>query len=211
MKRFRKGSSPHFAPFAKPPRPLRLTYSRHNLVTMKNIYLLTLCLLPLISCSQSKKPENNSQPKTATLKPEDVFTTLKFEVEGKPCVAVINNQYIDFKGKSLFPLSLFITINTIDKDKKGHPSEKEIEIFHKLQTRIIKELSDAFPYCHVGTTTMTGYRDILLYINSKDQKKAEEILKSLKDGNARFNSYAFEPDPEWEAVASFYEAIPSKN
>lgn len=177
---------------------------------MKNIYLLLFCILPLISCSQSNnKKETAGAEKAVPLTPQDVFTTLKFELDGKPCVAVINKQYKDFKNKAAFPLSLFLMVNTLDKDQNGHPTEKEAVIFHELQSRIIRELSDALMYCHVGTTTMNGYRDILLYINSKDQEKASAILNKIKGENKRFPSYTFEPDPEWEAVASFYEAIPN--
>ncbi len=178
-------------------------------MTMKNISILMLCILPLISCSQSKKPASSAIAESP--KSTDKFTSLQFEVEGKPAVAVINTQYKDFKGKSLFPVSLFITISTKDKDKNGHPTENESVIFHALQTKIIASLSSDFVYAHAGTTTMSGYRDILLYINPKDQEKATAVLNKIKDGNERFISYTFEPDPEWEAVASFYEALPGEN
>lgn len=178
---------------------------------MKNFYFLIFCILPMVSCSQNKSSEIPTAVTTENLKAEERFTTLKFEIEGKPSVAVINKQYKDFNGKLLFPLSLFITINTKDKDKNGHPTEKEAVIFHSLQTKIVDNLSSQFVYCHAGTTTMAGYRDILLYINPKDQKKATAILNKIKEGNERFVSYTFEPDPEWEAVASFYEAVPDEN
>lgn len=178
---------------------------------MKKLCILLLCIFPLISCSQSNKTGNSISEAVSNRKPEDRFTTLRFELEGKPCIAIINNQYKDFKSKSLFPLSLFITVNTKDKDKNGHPTEKEAETFYSLQTKIMADLSAEFLYCHVGTTTMTGYRDILLYINSRDQIKATTILDKIKNDNDRFTSYTFEPDPEWDAVASFYEAVPAKN
>lgn len=178
---------------------------------MKNIYLLLFCILPLISCSQSNRTETNIKSTPAALKPEDIFTTLQFEQDGKPCVAVINKQYKDFKNKPQFPLSLFLLVKTLEKDKMGDPTEKETAIFRELQTTIIRELSSEFAFCHVGTTTMNGYRDIIFYINSKDQDKAVTVLNKLKTENQRFESYTFEEDPEWEAVDSFYEAVPSKN
>ncbi len=178
---------------------------------MKNIYLLMLCVLPFTSCSQSYKTENINQPGSKISKPEDIFTTLKFEVDGKPCLAVINNDFKDFKGKSDYSLSLFLMVNTIEKDTNGHPTEKESGIFHELQSRIIKGLGLNVPHCHAGTTTMNGYRDIMLYIRPADQDKAVTILNKIKEENPRFKSYTFEPDPEWEAVASFYEAVPKKN
>ncbi len=177
---------------------------------MKNIYLLMLCILPFTSCSQSNKKETADPPKTQT-SPADVFSTLKFELDGKPCLAVINTEYKDFKGKSDYSLSLFLLVNTLEKDKNGHPTGKESGLFHELQSRIMRELGASLAYCHTGTTTMDGYRDIILYIRPADQDKAMTILNKIKAENERFKSYTFELDPEWEAVASFYEAVPPKN
>jgi hypothetical protein len=178
---------------------------------MKKFYITLLCLLPLFSCSQSKKIDSSTE-KTEKLLPQQNFTTLKFESDGKPCIALINNRYIGFKDQSKFSLSLFIMVNTLDKNKEGHPSEKEAAIFNTLQTEIISELSKVLgTYCYIGTTTMPGYRDILLYINPEDREKATDILKKLKEQNSRIDSISFETDASWEAVASFYEAIAVKN
>ncbi len=178
---------------------------------MKNIFVVILFILPLVSCSQSNKKENTNKPAAVALKPENTFTTLQFELDGKPCVAVINKQYKDYKSKFMFPLSLFLKVNTLEKDKNGHPTEQEYLAFHELQTAIIRALSAEFTFCHVGATTMTGYRDIIFYINPKDQEKAVLVLNKFKADNKRFESYTFETDPEWEAVASFYEAVPANN
>jgi len=164
-----------------------------------------------MSCSQNKTSTSPVEIKER-LVPQQNFTTLKFEADGKPCIALINNRYIGFNEKSKFSLSLFIMVNTIDKNKDGHPDEKETEVFNGLQTEIISELSKLLgPYCYVGTTTMPGYRDILLYINPLEREKASDVLKKLKDKNSRINSISFEEDAEWEAVSSFYEAISVKN
>ena len=164
-----------------------------------------------MSCSQNKTTESPAEINDRIM-PQQNFTSLKFEAEGKPCVALINNRYIGIKEKAKFSLSLFITVNTIDKNKDGHPNEKESEIFNALQTEIISELSKVLgPYCYVGTTTIPGYRDILLYINPLDREKAIEILKIIKDKNSRVDTISFEEDVDWEAVASFYEAIALKN
>jgi hypothetical protein len=103
-------------------------------------------------------------------------------------------------------------VNTLDKNKDGHPTDKEALIFNNLQTEIIQELGKVLGnYCYVGTTTMTGYRDILLYIKTEDQKKAIEIMERFKKKQSRIESISFESDPEWEAVSSFYEASALKN
>lgn len=168
---------------------------------MRTAYLLLILALPLISCSQDRGRQSTDPVM------EDKFITLKFEFEGKPCEAVINKEYKGFKEKNAYPLSLFITVSTGDQDQNGHPTEKEAEIFYTLQTHIIAEMSAEFSFCHAGTTTMTGYRDILLYISPRDQEKASGILTRIKSEDPRITSFTFEEDPEWEAVAGFYEAI----
>lgn len=170
---------------------------------MKTAYLLLILILPLVSCSQDK----GGSRQAISLKAEDRFATLKFELEGKPCEAVINKEYKGFTEKNIYPLSLFITVSTRDQDQDGHPTEKEAEVFYALQARIIAEMSAAFSFCHAGTTTMTGYRDILLYISPRDQEKAGVILGRIKNEDPRITAFTFEEDPEWEAVAAFYEAI----
>lgn len=175
---------------------------------MKNLYLILFCFLPLLSCSQNKKSDTVPSVKEANLPAEKMFTTLKFESDGKPCLAFINNRYKNFKDKDLFTLSLFIMVNTTDKDPDGHPTEKEAAIFNKLQTEILLGMGKALGnFCHVGTTTMTRYRDILLYINEKDQEKAAAVLNRIKSANTRIIAYTFESDKNWEAVAAFDEAI----
>lgn len=141
------------------------------------------------------------------------FGKLMFESDGVSCQAMINKRYINFKDKELYPLSLFIMVNTMNKNKDGHPDEKESQIFNELQTEIISELSKELGMlCFVGTTTMNGYRDILLYIREKDMEKAKSTLELIKiDYQNRLESISFEKDPKWEAVASFYEALSEKN
>ncbi|WP_090698069.1 DUF695 domain-containing protein [Daejeonella rubra] len=178
---------------------------------MQKYYFILFCLFPLISCSQNKKVESEPIKIEAPIINQN-FTTLKFEANGKPCLASINDRYIDFKDRSSFSLSFFVNVNTLEKNKDGHPTDKEALLFNNLQTEIIQELSKVLgSYCYVGTTTMTGYRDILLYIKPEDQKNATEILERLKTQQSRIESISFEIDPKWEAVSSFYEAVTIKN
>jgi len=175
-----------------------------------NYYLLLFCLIPLMSCSQNKNHSDGNNKERVFIKQS--FSSLQFESEGKPCIASINNRYLKFKEKSNFSLSLFIIVKTNEKDKNGHPTEKEALIFNNFQTQILEELSKKLgSYCYVGTTTMTGYRDILLYIKPEHQEMAAEIVNKLKKEQGRIESISFENDPEWEAVSSFYEAAELKS
>ncbi|WP_395804014.1 DUF695 domain-containing protein [Daejeonella sp.] len=172
-------------------------------------YFLLFCLIPFVSCSQSKKQSEEVKNEAPILKQS--FSTLQFESDGKPCIASINNRYIGFKEKTNYSLSLFIIVNTLEKDKNGHPTEKEAAFFNDFQTQILQKLSTALgDYCYIGTTTMTDYRDILLYIKPEHQKIAIEILEKVKAEESRIQSISFEEDTQWEAVSGFYEAVEVK-
>jgi len=72
---------------------------------MQKYYFILICLFSLISCSQNKKVD--SEPtKIEAPSINQNFTTLKFEANGKPCLASINDRYIDFKEKFSFSLSI---------------------------------------------------------------------------------------------------------
>lgn len=169
-------------------------------------FFLSLCaVFLLLSCQGESKPavkySRITNPADSLVK----FRTLEFLVDGKSCVALINQGYKDFKKKKDFPLSLFITVNTLEKDSIGHPTDKEAKVFNALESRILAEL--AFETCYIGQTTMNGYRDMIFYIAAKDQKKVALLLKSIKQKESRIKSYTFEDDPNWESVAEFYDQI----
>ncbi len=65
---------------------------------MQKYYFLLFFLFPLISCSQNKKVEQESVNREAPIINQN-FTTLKFEANGKPCLASINDIYKNFKDK----------------------------------------------------------------------------------------------------------------
>lgn len=135
------------------------------------------------------------------------FKTLEFMIDNKPALAIIDTRYQDFKDKKEFSLSLFITINTLDKDKNGHPTKKESEAYSFLETDVIKELDQKIISAFIGRTTMNSYRDLIFYIKPSDQKKVSDLLTGLQKKHSRIKEFVFENDPEWVAVADFYTAI----
>jgi hypothetical protein len=169
------------------------------------IFLFFCFILFLISCHGEGKSPGNSHAINLSADSTVKFRSLEFIVDGKPCTALINEGYINFKQKKEFPLSLFITINTAEKDSVGHPTAKETGIFNALENEILSKL--VFKTCYIGKTTMNGYRDMMFYIVSGDQKRINDILKSIKKKQSRIRSYTFENDPEWEAVSEFYAAL----
>jgi len=173
---------------------------------MRILILFFCSIFLLFSCHSETKPADNYSKANRSVDSLVKFRSLDFIVNGKPCTALINEGYKDFKRKKEFPLSLFITINTIEKDSNGHPVDKEAEIFNALENEILSELGTE-TVCYVGQTTMDGYRDMMFYIASKDQIKISDKLKSIKQKEPRIKSFTFENDSDWEAVSEFYDAI----
>lgn len=174
---------------------------------MRIILLFSCSITILLSCHGESKQARNHLKVSESKSIDSLvkFVSLDFLVHGKPCNALINQGYKNFKEKKDFPLSLFITINTIEKDSIGHPTDKEAKIFNSLESEILSQLVSET--CYIGQTTMNGYRDMIFYIASKDLKNISEKLKIIKQKHSRIKSYTFEEDPEWEAVSEFYSAI----
>lgn len=169
--------------------------------------LLMILTLLISSCrgNQKKFQENNSVVISDTI-PKAKFQLLNFMAEGKPSIALINSEYESFDSKSKYPLSVFITVKSIDKTKEGHPTAKEVIEFNHIESEILRKISE-MSLCYVGNTTMNGYRDIIFYLNPSDKNTFDSIIKEIKNNNLRVTDYTFEIDPEWEAVSEFYEAL----
>lgn len=173
---------------------------------MRFLVLSWCSVFLLLSCQGESKPTlKYSQLLNPAVDSLVKFRSLEFIDDGKPCIALINQGYKGFEKKNEFPLSVFITINTVEKDSVGHPTEKEAKVFNALESKILAEL--AFETCYIGQTTMYGYRDMIFYIAEKDQKKVAELLKTIKSKEPRIKSYTFEKDPQWEAVSEFYDQL----
>lgn len=177
---------------------------------MRLSLLLLLIILYFNACGNNNNPAQLKRQQLA-LKADSVskqrFKTLEFMVDDKPSFATIDTRYIDFKQKKEFALSLFITVNTLEKDSVGQPTKKEAEIYSGIEADILKNMDKSMITAFIGRTTMNGYRDLIFYIDPADQKKADEVMQLLKKKYSRIREYVFENDPEWEAVADFYKAL----
>ena len=170
-------------------------------------FLLTMICLTACGNSQSPVIKQRQLSRQADSISRQQFQTLEFIVDNKPALAVIDTRYKDFKNKKEFPLSLFITINTVDRDNNGHPTVKEAGIYKNIEGDIMEELDGRLISAFIGRTTMDGYRDLIFYIKSSDQDKVTRALTKLQQKHSRIKEFVFENDPEWEAVSDFFRAV----
>jgi hypothetical protein len=177
---------------------------------MRILFPALILGLLITACNGQENPELKKRQQLAALadsvsKPKT--DTLHFVVEDKPCYAVIDARYTDFKYRKEFPLSLFITLSTLTKDRNGHPDGGEASAHSKIQNEITDSLNSRSLNAFIGKTTMNGYEDLIFYIKKEDQNQIQSCLQELKDRYPRIREFTFEQDPEWEAVAEFYKAL----
>jgi hypothetical protein len=129
---------------------------------------------------------------------------VEFEVENKACFALINQNFRGYKNKKDFPFSLWITVETKNKNPNGHPIESEALLFNKIEDSLIGMLAGSTPFCFIGRTTRDGYREIMIY--GSDRGKLSEIMnRFVRENTFRRNiTFQIDDDDSWESVSGFY-------
>ena len=178
---------------------------------MNKIIIATL-LCTLFSCF-NKKTDNFSETKSADSHfgstKENIsnskYSVLQIQIDDKICFATINQSFKNFDNKNSFPLSLWVTVETKEKDESGHPLEIEATLFNKLKDELIDYfISKKMPFCYIGKTTRDGYRELMFYVSNEDQTTV--LMNSFIKEN-KFNrkiEFAIDSDPTWESVSVFY-------
>jgi hypothetical protein len=135
---------------------------------------------------------------------EAQHTVAKFEIDGKLCFATINQYFKDYKHKDRFPYSLWVTVETLQRNTNGHPTNDEAEVFNNLEDSLIKSFAESIPFCYIGRTTRDGYREVMIYVS--DKQKATEVMNRFIDANSfkRKIKYEIDLDKEWKSIEGLY-------
>ena len=169
---------------------------------------MTSIFMTLFSCS-NKKTENITDNLVIGSTIENInssqYSGFQFKIENEDCLATINQYFKGYKNKSNFPYSLWITVETKDKNENGHPTGEEAALFNNLEDSIISKLDKETPYCFIGRTTRNGFREIMFYVSDKDyaDKLIGEFVK--EDRFKRKVNYNIGPDKTWESISGFIE------
>lgn len=132
------------------------------------------------------------------------YTMTQFEIDNKLCFATINQYFKNYKHKDSFPYSLWVTVETSQKNKNGHPTDDEALIFNNLEDSLIATLAEKTPFCYIGRTTHDGNREIMFYVDDK-QKAADIVDGFIKaDQFKRKITYEIDSDKEWKSVEGLY-------
>lgn len=180
-------------------------------MTKLKVMIMVTFLSSLFSCN-SKKSDNSVQSKSmetivgSTLDNinNSEHSVVQFQIDGKVCFATINQFFKNYKNKSDFPFSLWVTVETLEKNDERHPVDSEAILFNSLEDSLIDNFVAKTPFCFIGRTTRDGYRELMFYVADKD--KATEVMNEFikEDRFKRKIEFAIGPDATWESVSGFY-------
>jgi hypothetical protein len=178
---------------------------------MKNL-ILAIFLSTLFSCNTKTVANSKQVMTTDTIVGSTLdninnseFSLIQFHVDDKLGFATINQYFRNYKSKSSFPFSLWVTVETLEKNGQGHPLDTEATLFNSLEDSLIDHFVTKTPFCYIGRTTRDGYRELMFYISDKD--KAKEVMNEFIKTNTfkRKIEFAIDQDAKWESVEGFYQ------
>lgn len=165
-------------------------------------------LSTLFSCNKATNNEPKKTEKFIGSTLENInnseHAVIQFQIDNKICFATINQSFKSYKNKSSFPFSLWITVETKNKNDSGHPVESEANLFNNLENSLIDKFILKTPFCYIGRTTRDGYRELMFYVS--DENKAKEVINEFIKENTfkRKIEFVIDNDPNWESVGAFY-------
>ena len=179
-------------------------------MTKLKVIIMASFLSALFSCN-NKTSDKSAETKSAKAIGSTLdninnspHSIIQFEIDEKVCFATVNQFFKNYKNKSDFPFSLWVTVETLEKNDKGHPLDTEAVLFNSLEDALIANFIAKTSFCFIGRTTRDGYRELMFYVADKD--KATEVMNEFieEDTFKRKIEFAIDPDETWESVSGFY-------
>jgi len=133
------------------------------------------------------------------------YAGFTFDVDGFPCVAVINSDLKDDAQRFEFPYSVFIEIIPEFYNEIGHPTEEESKFLNEIEDEIVKFLEAKTRSIHIGSTILPKKKEIIFYTKMPDAVKSflERYLLFIQ---RRYN-FEISLDEKWESVSGFYNQL----
>lgn len=134
----------------------------------------------------------------------DTYSTLTAELHiGKPLVAIINMDLLNWDKKASHPWILNVEIKFDGEDNNGMPSKSNYKLLDEIEDNISEELKDFEGYLNIGRQTANGDRDI--YFACKDFRKPSNVLSQIqaKYADRITVEYTFYKDKYWQTLSRF--------
>jgi hypothetical protein len=126
--------------------------------------------------------------------------------DGKPLVAVINTDLLQWDGKASHPWIVTVEMKYDGDDTNGMPDEETYRLMDEIEEMILAELKDSEGYLNIGRQTADGAREV--YFACRDFRKPSKVLyKAGNDYADRIEiSYEIYKDKYWQSFNRFHPA-----
>jgi hypothetical protein len=171
---------------------------------MKHL-LIIIMIIGISNCTKNRNGETKMAGSTIENINNSKYMGLKFNIGDEVCIASINQYFKNYKEKDKYPYSLWVTVETKNRNQIGGPTEVEGKLFNILEDSIIYKFAKNTPFCFIGRTQRNGYREIMIYVS--DNIKSSEIMDEFinEDKFKRKIEYKIGLDNKWECVSGFIE------
>ncbi len=145
--------------------------------------------------------------------PDDHYSIVECESEGKPSIIVVNSGLKGFKNRDVFGWNCTLMIEFKDLADNGMPTHEESDIVldyvEKLDSAI-KGNPDHPNALFVARETCDGQMQVYWQVN--EPKLVHEYLQSIiqEKSYPREMEYRIEYDDEWKKVEWFLQDFPKK-
>ncbi|MBV9169931.1 MAG: DUF695 domain-containing protein [Chloroflexi bacterium] len=131
----------------------------------------------------------------------------KFELDGRPLVALVNAAYRNFPDKIRFPWCLLVSIPLRDPTSAGLASGPEGEDMERFEQQTIAPLIRAHCVSHfVVRTTHKGHRDLIFYVDDP-QRVVQALNDLLESGATRSFTFGAMQDEEWGSMQRYFKRV----
>lgn len=139
--------------------------------------------------------------------PDEVYTIIDFESDGRPGVAVVNSALVDFEPKVVFDWHLSVIVDCNNVGKNGMPSSEEQKVLYQIEDLLDPLIKDDGNALFLARITQNGTRQLLWRVC--EPKLANQALQKLINGNlvVREFEYLVEEDPAWEFAAPYLDFV----
>lgn len=140
--------------------------------------------------------------------PKDERIIVKYDIDNKPAVAVINTNLKDFDAKDVFAWSLTLDMYYDEIQEDGLPTDNEFNIIHDYMEELSKKIigdSDHPNALFLAREFWDGSCRLLMQVYSPDpvDKVLSDIIKS--ESHPRPFEYKMEYDTEWKGGSWFLQ------
>lgn len=145
--------------------------------------------------------------------PDDYYSIVECESDGKPSIIVVNSALKSFKNRDVFGWTCSLTIYYKDLAQNGMPTHEESDLVLDYVEKLgsaIKGNPDHPNALFVARETCDGELNVYWQVN--DPKPVHQYLQSIiqEESYPREMEYRIEYDGEWKSVEWFLQDFPEK-